>query len=105
MLAPGQESELIIWLKSVGLIPQNQKCKNASKNDNCNIPMSWVPVSNQDIYQWKCLGCMEKRKIRDDSIFHNIRCRFKDAIRLLLGWSKGNSHEMMADILSKYLVI
>lgn len=105
MLAPGQEGELIIWLKNIGLIPQNQRCRNALKNNSCNIPMSWIPASSPDVYQWQCLGCMEKRKIRDDSIFHNVKCKFKDAMRLLLGWSKGNSHEMMADILSKLLLV
>lgn len=102
MLAPGQEEQLIAWLKNVGLLPQMQKCKNASIKDGCNVPMSLIPAHNTDVYQWKCTSCMEKRKIREDSIFCNVKCKLKDVMRLLLGWSKGNSFEMMADILSEY---
>lgn len=104
MLAPGHEKELISWLKEIGLLPQSQKCKNADTNEFCNAPMRWTPARIVDSYQWKCLSCSQKRTIRDDSVFHNVRCKFKDAIRVMLGWCKENDEDMMANMLSKCFV-
>lgn len=105
MLAPGHEKELISWLKEIGLLPQSQKCKNADVNEFCNAPMRWTPARIIDSYQWKCLSCLQKRTIRDDSVFHNIKCKFKDAIRVMLGWCKENDEDMMANMLSKSLLL
>lgn len=99
MLAPGHEKELVGWLKEIGMLRQTQTCKNASTNECCNVPMTWTPARIVDNYQWKCLSCLQKKAIRDDSVFHNVKCKFKDAIRVFLGWCKGIDEETIADFL------
>jgi hypothetical protein len=99
MLTPGHETELIYWLKSFGLIPNSQICKNAKMNQDCNKIMEWIPVKTVDYYQWKCRNCMEKKSIRENSVFQDVKCNFKNSIRILLGWCKGYDIETMANIL------
>lgn len=97
MLSPGRENELVFWLKEIGLIKNIQKCKNAGV-DNCFM-MSWKNTRGNDMYQWKCNGCLDKKSIRVDSVFNNVRCSFKDAIRIILGWCKGTDIDSMAAML------
>lgn len=106
LLAPGQDAQLVSWLRNVGLLPQTRTCKNSSKNVCCNnSSMQLIPTSTADFYQWICPNCLEKKKIREDTIFHNIKCKFNDAVRLFWEWSQGNDHEMMADVLSECFVL
>ena len=101
MLTPGHETELIYWLKSFGLIPNTQICNNAKVNEDCNKVMEWIPVKTIDYYQWKCKNCCEKKSIRENSVFQDVRCNFKNSIRILLGWCKGYDVDTMANILGK----
>lgn len=101
MLTPGHETELVYWLKSFGLIPNIQICNNAKINQDCNKIMEWIPVKTIDYYQWKCRNCADKKSIRENSVFQDIKCNFKNAIRILLGWCKGYDAETMANILGE----
>lgn len=102
MLSPGHENELVYWLREIGLIKNSQKCKN-SGTDNCTM-MSWTSTNRGiDMYQWKCNGCSMRKSIRTDSVFDNVRCSFKDAIRIILGWCKGTDIDSMAAMLGKFL--
>nr|CAI5842579.1 unnamed protein product [Callosobruchus analis] len=95
MLIAGHENELVYWLKELGLIKNEFFCPNA-RTGTCLKMMSWTQARNNDMYQWKCNGCDEKRSIREDSIFLNVKCSFKNAIRILLAWSKGSDIDSMA---------
>ncbi|CAH0554921.1 unnamed protein product [Brassicogethes aeneus] len=99
LLAPGHDCELIFWLKTTGMIPNVQVCKNSKNNENCNKTMAWFPSRNQDFYQWKCNNCLVKKSIRDGSMFCDVKCNFKNALRILLGWSKCNDFENIAAML------
>ncbi|XP_018318805.1 uncharacterized protein LOC108732471 isoform X2 [Agrilus planipennis] len=107
MLAPGHEVELINWLKLVGIIPQRQTCQGAGTSDKCRRPMSWEPTKGLDNFTWKCAGCHKRKGIRENSVFHDIKCTFKDAIRSVLGWSKGTDSDTISKILNvrKHVVI
>lgn len=101
MLKPGHEGELVCWLKTIGLIPQYIKCKNAEMNENCKKPLCWYTSKSMDNYQWKCLNCQRKYSIRENSLFHDIKCNFKDAIRVFLGWCKEKDTETLMKILGE----
>lgn len=103
MLAPGHESEFIFWLKCFGMIPNNQICKNAAFNQDCNKAMSWVNYRAHDLYQWKCNNCSEKKSIREGSVFSDVKCNFNNVIRVLLGWCKSYDYESLAAILGKFV--
>nr|CAH7742726.1 unnamed protein product [Callosobruchus chinensis] len=95
MLTAGHENELVYWLKELGLIKNEFFCPKA-QTGACMKMMSWTQARGNDMYQWKCSRCDEKRSIREDSIFLNVKCSFKNAIRILLAWSKGNDIDSMA---------
>ncbi|KAK4875645.1 hypothetical protein RN001_012067 [Aquatica leii] len=99
MLAIGHEGELIVWLKNIGLLQHSQRCNNIIDNVPCQGVMSWVPAKIIDQYQWKCKNCLKKRNIREKSVFQDVRCKFKDIIRLLAGWSKGIDVESLTKLL------
>lgn len=101
MLKPGHEGELVCWLKTIGLIPEYLKCKNAEMNENCKKPLSWYTSKSMDNYQWKCLNCQQTYSIRENSLFHDIKCNFKDAIRVFLGWCKEKDTETLMKILGE----
>lgn len=99
MLAIGHEGELIIWLKNIGILQHSQRCNNVINNIECQGVMNWMPAKIIDQYQWKCKNCPKKRNIREHSVFQDVRCRFKDIIRILAGWCKGTDVEMLTKLL------
>lgn len=99
MFMAGHENELVYWLRSLGFIPNVQTCKNSKSDEICDKVMNWTPARTQDLYQWKCNECKCKRNIRDDSVFAEFKCTFKNVIRIWLGWTKGIDVESMAELL------
>ncbi|KAF5273881.1 hypothetical protein FQA39_LY00996 [Lamprigera yunnana] len=99
MLAVGHEGELIIWLKNIGLLEHSVRCNKEINNITCRGVMNWVPAKIMDQYQWKCKNCRNKRNIRENSVFQDVRCHFKDILRLLAGWSKGTDVQILTKVL------
>ncbi|KAF5279190.1 hypothetical protein FQR65_LT03437 [Abscondita terminalis] len=99
MLAIGHEGELIVWLKNIGLLQHSQRCNNIINDIPCQGVMNWVPAKIIDQYRWKCKNCTNKRNIREKSVFQDVKCKFKDIIRLLAGWSKGTDIESLTKLL------
>lgn len=103
MLTAGHEGELLNWLKTMGILECSRKCNNTDNGTSCQGAMTWVHARIVDNYQWKCTICTKKSRIRENSIFDKIRCRFNDAIRIFAGWSKGTDVETLAKLLCKSL--
>lgn len=104
MLNPGHENELVYWLKDLGLIKSSQSCVNSTADTNCS-KMSWTVARINDMYQWKCNSCSLKKSIREESIFVNVKCSFKNSIRILLGWCKGIDIDSMIELLGKIILM
>lgn len=103
LLLPGHERELICFFQTMGMIPQYVKCKNADVDFKCKKPLSWLSSKSIDRYHWKCQNCKKQYSIRKNSIFHDVKCNFKDLLHIVLGWCKGKDIDTMIKILGTYV--
>lgn len=83
LFRPGHESELVYFLKAMGLIMGYQYC------NICGKSMKWGPSRNQDLFEWKCLQCNIKKSLRENSPLMKVKCNFKSILICLNLWCLG----------------
>ncbi|KAF7989172.1 hypothetical protein HCN44_007482 [Aphidius gifuensis] len=95
MFQSGHEGELHTWLKDMSLIRSSLSCSNPDCNER---NLTWHSARVVDRFSWKCLICRKNYAIRDSSFFHSVKCDFKTALELILGWCQNIPPKTIASI-------